>query len=241
MLRGLYESAQGMISRLTLQDVSANNLANINSTGFQREIAAIHTRRLPTRSGGADARDPLSAPRAGDPLVVKDTRPGVLQQTGNPGDVALNGPGYFVVGGASAPRLLRSGSLSLNGSGEIALATGQPVLGIDGRSIRPGGPGWEISPDGVVRTAQGRALNRLRVVEAQGGVQPVGESLVTAPTLVDVPPAQISVRTGYLEGSNVNPMEEMVDTISGMRAYEAGQHAIQAQDETLQNLFSLLK
>lgn len=241
MLRGLYESAQGMISRLTLQDVSANNLANVNSTGFQREVAAIHTRRLPLRSGGEDTRDPRTAPQAADPLVTKDSRPGILQQTGNPGDIALNGPGYFVVGGATEPRLFRSGSLQLNGNGEIALATGQPVLGVDGNTIRPGGPGWKISPDGTVVNAQNRPLNRLRVVLPEGNVTPIGESLLSARKINDVPANQISVRGGYLEGSNVNPMEEMVDMISGMRAYEASQHAIQAQDESLQNLFSLLK
>lgn len=243
MLRGLYESAQGMISRLTLQDVSANNLANINSTGFQREVAAIHTRRLPPRNGGEDARDPRTAPLAADPLVVKDTRPGVLQQTGNPHDVALNGAGYFVVGGAKELRLLRSGSLQLNGNGEIALATGQPLLGADGNAIRPGGPDWKITPDGVVVDGANRPLGRLRVMDSKNGVTPVGDSLVTAPaaSLFDIPAAQVSVRGGYLEGSNVSPMEEMVDMIAGMRAYEAGQKSIQSQDETLQNLFSLLK
>ena len=241
MLRGLYESAQGMISRLTLQDVSANNLANINSTGFQREIAALHTRRLPLRNGGEDIRDPRTAPLAADPLVAKDRQAGVLQQTGNPGDIALNGSGYFVIGGDAQPRLLRSGSLQLNGQGEIALATGRPIIGVDGNSIKPGGPGWRITQEGVVVDAQNRPLGRLRVVEPKGTVTAVGESLMSAPELIDIPANRIFVRAGYLEGSNVSPMEEMVDMISGMRAYEAGQHAIQAQDETLANLFSLLK
>ena len=240
MLRGLYESAMGMNARLTLQDVIANNLANVNSTGFQREMIAIQSRPM---AHGADVGGTGSAANAAlstEVTLFRDTQPGVQQETGNRGDVALEGRGYLVAQTANGPRLFRSGSLQANAQGNLALPTGQLVEGVGGAPIRVGSANWTISAQGNIE-AGGQVLGRLHLVQAQGDVIPEGGGFSTAASVTDLPPGAIKVRGGYLEHSNVDPIHEMVEMIAGMRAYEAGQRAIQAQDQTLQNLFTLLQ
>lgn len=238
MLRGLYESAVGMAARLTLQDVIANNLANVDSTGFQREVAALRARpATPGGSAGAARSSPLTL----EAISARDPSAGVVRETGVAGDVALEGPGYLVVQTARGPRLLRSGSLRANGSGELSLASGEPVLGVDGRPIAVGAGAWRIKEEGTVSGADGRALGRLRLVLPTGPVRPDGGALAVADAVADARPGAVRVLAGCLERSNVEPVQEMVAMIAGMRAYEAGQRAIQAQDQTLQNLFSLLQ
>ncbi|WP_395095051.1 flagellar hook-basal body protein [Armatimonas sp.] len=241
MLRGLYESAMGMMARQAHQDITANNLANVNSTGFQREVLALSSRfALPEAKRSATA-SPFTTPIATDPISVRDTTPGTIQPTGNPHDVALSGPGYLMVQSANGPRLVRSASLTLNNRGEVALPTGEPILGVSGAPIPLGGSDWKIDETGSIRNSQEQLLGRMRLVQAQGPVTPAGNGMSIAQNITSAAPGSVTVLSGSLERSNVDPIREMVNMITGVRAYEAGQKSVQAQDSTLENLFTLLR
>lgn len=233
-----------MTARLTMQDVIANNLANANSTGFQRQMVAVQAYTVTPPTVGATLpsapADAAKSAMATEIALYQDTQPGILKQTGNKGDVALQGEGYFVAETAKGPRLFRSNTLQPNAQGYLSLPTGELVQGAGGGSIAVGTRSWAISAQGTIE-ADGQVLGRLRVVRPDGDVTPEGGGFSVAPRITELPPSAVTVRSGYLEHSNVEPMREMVEMIAGMRAYEAGQRAIQAQDQTLQNLFTLLQ
>lgn len=239
MLKGLYQSAAGMIARQSAQDVIANNLANASTPGFQREIAAARG-VLTTPPGQTGPLGPKAQIEQLKAASSSDTRPGALQATGNFADVALDGPGYLVARTANGPRLFRSGTLHANGRGELSTANGDPLLNTQGQTLQVGGKAWSLKPDGSV-LVDGSSLGKLRVALPQGETRREGASLVAAGRLRDAPATGTRVLQGSLEHSNVEPVREMVDMIAGMRAYEAGQKAITAQDQTLQGLFDLLR
>lgn len=243
MLRGLYESAVGMNARLIMQDVIANNLANVNSTGFQRELIAMQSRPILTGGAAAGAATSANSTQITDLTRVQDTRPGVQQETGNKGDIALSGKGYLVTQIDDKPQLFRSGSLRADSQGFLALTTGERVEGVGGGPIRVGTADWSISEQGNVE-AEGKIVGRLRIVQVQGEMSREGSGFSKpseAARITDLPLGSVQVRSGYLERSNVDTVHEMVAMIEGMRAYEAGQRAIQAHDQTLQSLFTLLQ
>jgi flagellar basal-body rod protein FlgF len=261
MLKGLYDASAGMKARLAVQDIIASNLANAATGGFQRQVVAIHARLLPPatiasriqalhpgaaqiqalRTASEDPTMPVPTPRELlEPYSTPDNRGGVMQQTGSNADLALDGPGYLVVQASGGTRMIRGGSLHPNSEGHLATLSGDPLLGADGRPIQVGDKKWEVSADGTV-SAAGTVLGRLRIVRPTGPVQAEGASLASAARLQELPAGAVQVRQGYLERSNVEPVKEMVDMIAGVRAYEASQRAVIAQDQSLQNLLEVLR
>jgi flagellar basal body rod protein FlgG len=191
-------------------------------------------------TGSGPAAAGLTPREVLEPVSAPDTRSGVLQQTGAGADIALDGPGYLMVQTAGGQRLLRGGSMHANRQGFLATSGGDPLLSTDGRPLSVGSGDWQVAPDGAV-TAGGRTLGRLRIVRPAGSVQAEGASLASAAGVQNVPAADVRVRQGFLERSNVEPVQEMVDMIAGVRAYEASQKAVVAQDESLQSLLDALK
>jgi flagellar basal-body rod protein FlgG len=127
-----------------------------------------------------------------------------------------------------------------NGQGYLASLAGDPLLGTNGRPIAVGTKNWQITPDGTI-SAEGRRLGQLRVVRPSGPVQAEGATLASAAGVQSVPGAAVRIRQGFLEHSNVDAVKEMVNMIAGVRAYEASQKAVVAQDESLQSLFEVVK
>jgi flagellar basal-body rod protein FlgG len=261
MLKGLFDAAAGMKARLAVQDIISSNLANAGTDGFQRQVVAIHARSLPPasvtarihplraaaaqfqaqRAADADPGRPVSTPREVlEPYSAADNRVGVMQQTGASTDLALEGPGYLVVQSAAGTRLIRGGSLHPNAQGHLATLDGDALLGTDGKPIPIAGKEWQVAPDGTVSVA-GSVAGRLRIVRPTGPVKAEGASLASAARLQDVPASTVRVRQSVLEHSNVEPVTEMVDMIAGVRAYEASQRAVLAQDQSLQNLLEILR
>ncbi len=251
MLKGLYDASSGMKARLAIQDVIASNLANAGTAGFQRQVVAVHSRMLTSavssvqvrglRPSNEDGWLPLPTPREVlEPFSMPDSRPGALQQTGSSNDVGLDGEGYLVAQTAAGPRLIRGGSLRANGQGDLATLSGDPLLTTEGKAIPVGGKAWEVDQQGTV-SADGVALGRLRVVRPIGPVHAEGATLASTGELQDMPAPAFRVRQGFLEHSNVEPVKEMVDMISGVRAYEASQRAVLAQDQSLGDLLGILQ
>ncbi len=240
MIKGIYTSALGLIPLQKKLEVIANNLANVNTTGFKRDDA--FTNEL--ISASTLFRDGTIAPTEGDlkEKTYTDFSQGTLQQTSNPLDVAIDGQGFFAVQTQDGLKLTRDGSFTLSTDGTLVTRNGDPVMGIGG-PIRiddiqqTQASQLVIDRDGVVK-AGNKIYGQIRVVmpEALNQISKAGENFYTlreGGTLRAVDPSAVSIRQGFLEGSNVNPIDEMVAMIQLQSNFEAGQKAIQSQDDSL--------
>jgi flagellar basal-body rod protein FlgF len=254
MLSGLYTAASGLIAQTQQQDVIANNLANVNTTGYKKDTALyvpfptvflnrIEDEKVPVPGGWADALTPVGMTGRGvqlrvDGIVPMLTEEGSYTQTGNNLDMAVKGNGMFTVMTPQGLRYTRDGSFSLSADGTLVTQSGFPVMGLRGE-INIAGKDVEI--DGTGRVMVDKAeIDTLRIglFTQADPLRKQGDNLfyMTDSNLLpeDDGSGMINVRQGYLETSNVNVVKEMVSMITGFRAYESSQKAIAAQDETLQ-------
>lgn len=244
MLRGLYAAACGLMAESARNDVIANNLANVNTTGFKKDAVAVRSFPEVLVKRMNDGRPAAVGPLARG-TVIDEIRTyhgaGPLLSTGRSLDLAIIGSGFFVVRTPQGERYTRSGSLTVSPEGLLVDAGGRPVMGekgpvtIDSSALEAGS--LQISETGEVQ-AGGETIDRLRIV-APGDLRQLQKQGGSLYTLAD-PQAELPDRpdcrleTGFLEASNVNPVAEMVDLITAMRAFEAGSKAIQAYDATLE-------
>jgi len=204
------------------QDVVANNLANVSTTGFksQRVFAQL-----------MNGVDPVAN-------ATSDLSTGMLQQTSNTMDVAIDGSGFFVVSTPNGERYTRGGSFRLDDKHQLVDNDGRPLLGEKGMPLKLLDGPVTISRTGEV-TQNGQIVDRLRMEDAPKGtqLQREGESLWVPPaTKAPMKPEARNVKQGYLEQSNVNSMTALVDMVAVQRAYASVQKAVtqmDSADETL--------
>jgi flagellar basal body rod protein FlgG len=211
MPNGLSSAASALRYWERRQEIVANTLANVDTSGFKAE-------RVFARAVG----DGLPAAEA-----ATDLRGGTLTQTGAPLDVALDENQFLVVSTPHGERLSRGGSLRLDEAGRLTDAAGNPVLGERGVIVVPPGE-LHIDANGRV-SADDRQLDDLRVESVPAGteLQHEGGTLFAPPAARQlVTPEARSVKQGYLESSNVNSINALVDMISVQRAYAAIQKAV---------------
>ena len=203
------------------QATTANNLANVHTAGFKAELNAF--RALPVVGDGAPTRTYQV-----DNTVGHDLSQGPLQVTGNNFDFAIAGPGFFAVelpGGGEA--YTRDGGFLLDSTGILRTRSGMVIAGEGGQLQMPEGTLPDLRQDGT-----------LFAVPANGGApQEIGKLKLVNPPAAEVykgedglfrlssgqdadTDATVKVRAGYLEGSNVNPMEAMVKLIEQSRSFE---------------------
>ncbi|MEW6522484.1 MAG: flagellar basal-body rod protein FlgF [Bacillota bacterium] len=240
MIRGIYTAASGMIGEASRLDIIANNLANVNTPGFRRDAALYRSfpDLLISLRDSSAMTVPIGAIATGAYLDATFPVPasGPLQRTGNALDVALLGDVYLAVDTPAGERYTRHGGLKLGSSGMLVTASGHPVLGTTG-PIQVTSADVEIEPDGAVMV-DGALAGRLMLVrfDDSSGLVKEGQNLLAATErsgpAVLAPGARLEPRC--LELSNVDPVREMVAMITVMRAYEANQQALRAQDEALQ-------
>lgn len=169
--------------------------------------------------------------------IVTDFTLGELMETGGKLDVALNQSGFFrVMDEEGNIYYTRDGAFTLNGEGALVTATGEYVQGING-IIYINGEQVEITKNGTV-IVDGNVVGRLYIVDLENRefLRKVGHNLYQMAE--DAEPQEIpyegEVLQGYLEGSNVNPIDEMVEMITLLREFEASQKIIRVQDEMLE-------
>ena len=235
MIKGMYRSASGMLPRIQKQEAIANNIANAGTTGFKKNV--VFSKEL------AKAENKLE-PKKSDweqglkNLVEVDFEPGVFDKTDNPYDIAIEGDGFFTLQAEDGSTVLtRSGSFVVDSEGYLAFPGGYRVLG-DGGPIQVGNGAMAVSQDGEVEVdgvnvgrIQPQSVADTNVLQRLGGSLfgvPEGEPLVSA--------LSGTVRQGYLETSNVDVVNEMVDMIVAYRTYEANARALSTQDSTLDSL-----
>jgi flagellar basal-body rod protein FlgG len=218
MIPGIYQSATGLDALIKVHESMAYNLANISTQGFKKEMISV-IEQDPSR---------LTTEQS------LDQAPGPIQITEHPLQLALSNSGFFAVQGPQGELFTRNGDFHLDAQGRLVNQEGYAVLGEQGEII-VGEADIAIGPDGVV-SSQGQILDRIRVVADDGNFVRRGNNLwaSTQPgSLPALESGQVKILQGTLEGSNVSPVEAMVDLIAVMRLYEANQKALESQDETL--------
>lgn len=201
------------------QEVVANNLANVETDGFKGEQAFAQLL--------AGATGPVAG-------TATDLRTGTITQTGQALDIALQSDGFFVVKTPTGEKLSRGGTLALNGEGHLVDTRGNALLGEDGShpiAIPVHTAKIEIDAGGEVR-ADSRVVGRLRVVRpAQGAtLEHAGDTLFVATATTRVSNDERLIRQGAREGSNVQPLDAMVDMINIQRATGGVQKALSTLD-----------
>jgi flagellar basal-body rod protein FlgF len=217
-------------------DVVANNLANMNTTGFKRERVMFES-FLPREE---------TAPRAdtGRPVFVRDVatvadhQAGRLETTGNPLDLAVRGDGYFVIQGPDGTAYSRNGHFRLDDRGQLVTEDGLSVEGEGGAPViveQSSGP-IVVAADGTV-SAGGGELGRLRIVrfDAPQALRPAGAGMwITDEAAKDV--ERPAVVQGMLERSNVTPIEEIETLIRVHRAYDQAKSFVDREDERIRKM-----
>ncbi|HOZ46170.1 MAG TPA: flagellar hook-basal body protein [Candidatus Hydrogenedentes bacterium] len=244
MIQGLYAAATGLLAVEARQDVTANNIANASTAGFkaQRPVQEGFQAAFATALRRPGHFDRKVGPGGGTRLAgtYGDFVEGIIQQTGNPLDVALDGPGYLVVDTVQGERFTRAGHLTADVDGHLATPDGHKVQSVDGAPIDVRGGRVTIGEDGHVRVG-GIEAGRIRVVEFENPHELTreGNTLYVASDDVlrrSAAAEDTRVHQESLEMSNVNLPREMIEMTLGLRAYAANQRVINAIDETMSRL-----
>ena len=215
---GLYIAASGMLAEQARQSQLANDLSNASTPGYksdQAEQQSFGALLLSNTSNGQQIGTIDTGVRIDK--VVTDTTPATLNQTGQPLDFGIAGTGYFAVRTAQGIRYTRDGQFQSNDKSQLVDANGALVLGQNGQPIT-------VSAKGAVAAT---ALGVFNVPNAakQGDNLFTGRSTGRAAGVV---------HQGELEASGVDSIHTMTDMIASLRAYQAGQSAIQSIDKTMQ-------
>ncbi|MGH7616773.1 MAG: flagellar hook-basal body protein [Gemmatimonadaceae bacterium] len=222
-LNGLDSAASALRYWERKQEIIANNLANVSTDGFkaQRVFAKL-----------LDGIRPVAE-------TSSDYSVGNLRQTGNTLDVAIDGPGFFVVNTPDGERYTRGGPLRLDEKHQLVDTDGRPLLG-----TKKGGPitlsdgPVSIDKNGTI-TQDGKVVDTLRMDAAPKGVELEREgNALWVPPATKEPLAATgrNVKQGWVEESNVNSMSTLVDMISIQRAYASAQKAIVELDQVNQTI-----
>ncbi len=214
-------------------DIIANNIANMNTTGFKGEKILFVEHLVRSRGGNRIMGERLAYVR--DIATMRDTSEGPLEATSNPLDVALSGKGYFVIGGEAGERYTRNGHFRLDEGGQLVTQVGDPVLAEGGAPFffSPEDSEIDIARDGTVSTNNGE-LGKLRIVEFDNDQELMvvaGGLYITDRAPVDV--ERPDVVQHMLEGSNVQPIIEITKMIETSRSYDATKKMIEREDERL--------
>lgn len=236
MIKGMYTSASGMIPRVQKQELVANNLANVNTTGFKKdrmftkELSRAEKKLMPKK---ADWEQPMV-----DQVYV-DYQGGAFDKTDNPLDIAIEGDGFFQLQSPEGNTVLtRSGTFAVNPEGYIEYPGGFLLRG-EGGPIQVGDGKVNIAPGGEVEV-NGNRVDRIVTVTTDDldKLHRLGGSLFGVPDGQELRPSvSAQLRQGYVEQANVDVVHEMVDMIVAYRTYEANARALQSQDQSLDHLF----
>jgi flagellar basal body rod protein FlgG len=219
MLNGIVNTARTLSFHLRKQEVTANNLANVDTDAFKADRIAAH-----------------ASPGAGFPVPAQqiDLQQGRFRETGRPLDVAVDGPGFLVVRTPEGERLTRGGSLRLDPAGRLADMHGNLVMGEGGPLVLVGAD-IEIRSDGTVLVDGGDAGRlRMETVDDPSALRKegMGRFIAAGPT-VAVDEGAAALRQGAVEEPNLDPLLSMVDLIAIQRAYAANADALKSMDGML--------
>jgi flagellar basal-body rod protein FlgF len=236
-------SLVGLSRQIALQreiDVVANNIANLNTTGFKADNVVFHEHLMPVARANQFRGNDRQVSFVQDRATWLNLSQGPVEQTGNPLDISVSGDAFLTVQTPRGERYTRNGALQINNQGQLVTAGGNPVLGTSGPIVfQPTDKEISIAADGSVTVLEGTGRTdsvrgKLRLVsfaDAQKLVKE-GSNLYSAGTGVAAQPDITSrVRQGFIEKSNVNSVHEMSRMIEITRTYTQISALLQQQSE----------
>jgi flagellar basal-body rod protein FlgF len=225
----IFTAVSGAERLLRSQQVHANNLANMDTSGFRASMETAGNTEL--AGFGYDDRH-LSTMRADTVL----TRAGSVRETGRPLDVAIGGQGYLAVQFGDGEAYTRSGEIEIDAEGALSVH-GRPLLGEGGPITLPPHTAVEIGTDGTISVltegaTQMQVVDKLKLVNAEGAELTKNEAglIVTRDGASLAADPALKVKPRALEGSNVSAVEEMVATMSLNRSFEIQMRLFKASD-----------
>lgn len=260
MIRSLWIAKSGLDAQQTQLDVTSNNLANVSTNGFKRARAVFEdllyqTLRQPGASSSAQTQIPsgLQIGTGVRPVATeRNFTQGNLTQTGNSLDIAIQGEGFFQIQLPDGTLgYTRDGAFQKDSQGQIVTANGYPLS--PAITLPSNAISVTVGTDGVVTVLQSGSPTPVQVGQIQlasfvnnGGLQSMGQNLyletASSGTATPNTPGTNGVgllNQGYVETSNVNVVEELVNMITTQRAYEINSRAIQTSDQMLARLTQL--
>lgn len=222
-------------------NVIANNVANVNTSGFKSEKPVFEEFLMPRASAGEFRGRDQTFSYVQDRATWHDLAQGQVEQTNNPLDVALDGRAFLVVQAGGGERYTRNGALLINAQGQLVTNENLPVIGESGPiTFQPGDQDIHIAKDGSVTVREGNnaqadsVRGKLRIVEFDQPQRLLkqGSSLYSAPAGLNATPArEAGIRQGFVEKSNVNAVAEMSRMIEVMRSYTSVATMLQQQGD----------
>ena len=242
MTYGMYLAAAGADVQSRRMEVITNNLANVDTVAFKKELAIAQARHSEAIQRGESSPGMGSIDDIGGGVFlansVTDFSPGPIKRTGVETDMAIDGDGFFTVERDGQPMLTRAGNFQVLADGRVATAQGHSVLDENSRPI-------VLDPNLPVRVLNGGVITQGGDMIPVGLVRPrsmgdlvkAGENLYSPLAEPErVAPENRRIMSGYLEHSSVTPTSEMMQMIETSRAYEANVRMIQNHDSVVGSL-----
>ena len=231
-------------------DIVANNVANIDTTGYKADNASFAEYLMPRASDGQFSGPDRRVSFVQDRASWIDFAPGAIERTGNPLNVAIDGTGYLVVQTPQGQRYTRNGALSTNGTGQLVTSDGNPVLGDSGPiTFQPTDHDVTISPSGIITVREGsspgdspRGRLQLAAFDQPQLLQKDGSSTFAPPAGVNAGPVPATTHLvqGAVEKSNVNAVGAMARMIEITRSYSDIAAILQQQGDQRRNALQTL-
>ena len=258
MIRGWYTGASGMNAQQYRLDAISNNLANVDTAGYKKDITVsknfseLLIRRTnfdgvySVSDGSADAAPIIGTLGIGVEINENytDFSQGSFKLTNTKTDIALGNEGFYVIDTPYGERYTRNGNFFIGKEGILETKDGYPVLGENG-PIYVENDHFMVNQDGIILSEDGQEIDRFQVVrfDNERYLEKMGNSFYkanenTGPAHIAEGDERPRFVQGYTETSNVNVVNEMVQMIEVNRAYEANQKSIQSEDSMLSTLWT---
>jgi len=223
---GFYAACTALMSKTQALESVANNLANANTSGFRsqhNQFSSVLANASATGSSPLNLAINNYGVLGGTKL---DLSQGNLEKTGNDLDVAIDGPGFFMVQTATGRMYTRSGNFQVAGNGQLITPAGDPVMGDKG-AINVSGGKVDIGPDGTI-SVNGAVAGKLKLVDFPSTTQleSMGKTYYRAPESDETAATHASIQQGAIEASNVNPVSSAVELINVQRQAEMMERAL---------------
>ncbi|MCX7726933.1 MAG: flagellar basal-body rod protein FlgF [Chitinispirillaceae bacterium] len=234
MISGIYIASRGMTPLLQKQDIIANNLSNLNTTGFKQSGLFIKSYQKFLEN---DLRQPFVNSDINVDEVYTDYSEGPMKKTDSPLDFYIKGSGFFTIMTPDGIQYTRNGNFSLNNEGFLVTSDGCKVMGKDGYIRLNPEYKFTITEAGEI-LQENSTIDALKIVDFEKPYRLMrcGDCRFKPldPEEKEIISTAYVIKQGYLEGSNVNLIQNMVRMISSYRNFEADQKALLAQDQTLE-------
>lgn len=229
----IYIGLSRQIALRANMDVVANNIANMSTPGYRAQNM-VFTEYLAKPQGQDESLSMVL-----DYGQFQVTKEGPMKHTGNPLDIALNGPGFFGIETAEGVMYSRAGNFQINMDGTLVTGSGQPVLDDAGAPIviPAGATDIKIGKDGAIATNEGE-LGQLMIAEFENiqDLEAAGNGLYRTEAAAIIPAENTIAVQGMIESSNVQPVTEMTRMIEILRSYQSTQKLLESEHERIRGM-----